>query len=765
VGGVVAPLKGRSKDGRRIIVTLPPYDSVWSLPNAGSDGSKTITVKGSAAVCNPGYEKSYSGKNCYKYEASKLSWADARVFCQTNGNDLASIESDKDDKFIADKNWGNVWIGLTDESEEGTWVNVDGTTPGWFGWKGGEPNNRGTENCVLIIGRNSWNDALCTSKYPFVCGHALREEEVSWSCPPSCPSGQATTTNRSKLYPSNTENLRSAVGGITYVQRCTENQRNNVTTSPSSVSLMAPFTSSNQCAKATKGIIPFVTDLRSCLDPARAQSAPCAYGEGGDCKCCPANARCPGGARTWPARGYWVSSENSTKVNRCNPPQMERCMGMVHGSMISRQCGAGYEGVRCERCAKEYYKSTTTGACTACRNMTARRADEQGQELSVEEIAPLLWLAFAVALCFGGILAIVILFMRRQGGSLMGGLFRAMDFVCYLIILLQTTLYIANDTVKNTMDVVLNEFTDMASSSSSTPAENAAAFIKAFFESVSIIQLDFRNAVQLPCLGGDALEFEAVYAVLTCLIVLVYVAALLVLPRLRCIKEKLLYAVSKQKFKRALLYQEFAYRVGVWLVLTHAVSCRVALSNMQCAEMNEGGEKGGIHGSDNGSSCKNAAWPILFLIHCIGFPLAVLFGAIHVRKRMLGGTCCKDSRATIEKQNEDTRVGGELGLWRYYLDYDYKARFHWFRAVNMAVLLTIVGSETSIRSPAAANATEKGGYDLSRTCIQAIAVLIYLLLLLITRPYVGFPSKRHEVLQHAIRLRCFLNRRVYMTTL
>ena len=40
----------------------------------------------------------------------------------------------------------------------------------------------------------------------------------------------------------------------------------------------------------------------------------------------------------------------------------------------------------------------------------------------------------------------------------MGGLFRAMDFFCYLIILLQTTLYIANDSVKSTSDVVLDQF-------------------------------------------------------------------------------------------------------------------------------------------------------------------------------------------------------------------------------------------------------------------------------------------------------------------
>ena len=89
----------------------------------------------------------------------------------------------------------------------------------------------------------------------------------------------------------------------------------------------------------------------------------------------------------------------------------------------------------------------------------------------MERIEPLLWLALTLLLMFGGVVAIVILFMRRQGGSLVGGLFRSMDFVCYLIILLQTTLYIANGTVKNTMDVVLNEF-----------AEEQHGFIKSFFE-------------------------------------------------------------------------------------------------------------------------------------------------------------------------------------------------------------------------------------------------------------------------------------------
>ena len=73
----------------------------------------------------------------------------------------------------------------------------------------------------------------------------------------------------------------------------------------------------------------------------------------------------------------------------------------------------------------------------------------------LEQIGPLLRLALVMALSFFFVFAIVFLIQRRQGGSLMGGAFRAIDFFCYLVILLQTTLYIANDVVKSTTEVRL----------------------------------------------------------------------------------------------------------------------------------------------------------------------------------------------------------------------------------------------------------------------------------------------------------------------
>ena len=69
---------------------------------------------------------------------------------------------------------GNVWIGLTDQSE--TYVWADGKGMSYSNWMRGEPNDyRGTENCVEMYpsntGENSgrWNDNKCASKNGYIC--------------------------------------------------------------------------------------------------------------------------------------------------------------------------------------------------------------------------------------------------------------------------------------------------------------------------------------------------------------------------------------------------------------------------------------------------------------------------------------------------------------------------------------------------------------------------------------------------------------------
>ena len=565
-------------------------------------------------------------------------------------------------------------------------------------------NNRSADGLRITVNLPSY-DAVCSAGQQ--CGPgtsqtisvtSTNKTLIAWSCPPDCPNRRGPSMNLSALHRENTAALREGEGGLTYVRSCASVATPALNVTPplaTEAPAPAPATSApapaaeaspspaaslpqamvvvytitaeqreERCRKAAIGRLPFTTDPRDCLDPKRARAALCAYGEGGSCQCCPANARCPGGARAWPDQGYYVKNESSTFAYPCDPPQMKRCLGMIHGSMSDRQCGAGYEGPRCGRCAKQYYESPTSGACVSCGNMTA--GDGQDNGFRLEQAVPLLWLGFGVLLGVGVVFLLVFAIQRQRGGTMTGGLFRALDFACYLIILLQTTLFIANDSVKSTSDVVFDRFKDTAEGS----------FIKAFFEAISIFQLDFSASVRLPCLsGGDGADFEKIYAALTCLVVVIYIAALLLLPRLRIIKNVLLFTPTRTHYKRNLLYNQFAERIGIWLILTHAVSCRIALSNLYkyewrfCAVARTGGDNGSQGGGlgDERDCHDTEWWWVLFVIHGIGFPLSTFFGAFFVRKRLLGGTCCHDTPTTSVRQLEDMRATGELSLWKYYL--------------------------------------------------------------------------------------------------
>jgi hypothetical protein len=78
---------------------------------------------------------------------------------------------------------------------------------------------------------------------------------LSWSCPPSCPGESGRNepsegdtrkrigwknTNQSFLHPGNTAALRKAVGGVTYVRRCTSNKGNTSAASSQSSSSSPP---------------------------------------------------------------------------------------------------------------------------------------------------------------------------------------------------------------------------------------------------------------------------------------------------------------------------------------------------------------------------------------------------------------------------------------------------------------------------------------------------------------------------------------------
>ncbi|XP_059205977.1 lactose-binding lectin l-2-like [Centropristis striata] len=124
----------------------------------------------------PLFWHSFNGR-CYKYISTHLTWADAELYCVSEGANLVSIHSLDENTFVnaviknSDPAQGMTWIGLSDTQKEGGWMWSDGSAVKYFLWDAGQPNNAGGEHCVH---KNHgtylrWNDLKCSNALPFVC--------------------------------------------------------------------------------------------------------------------------------------------------------------------------------------------------------------------------------------------------------------------------------------------------------------------------------------------------------------------------------------------------------------------------------------------------------------------------------------------------------------------------------------------------------------------------------------------------------------------
>ncbi|XP_041823303.1 ladderlectin-like [Melanotaenia boesemani] len=125
----------------------------------------------------PVFWYSFNGR-CYKYVATLMTWADAELHCVSQGANLVSIHSQKEEDFVKlliknfDPAQGVNWIGLTDAQQEGAWFWSDGSKVNFKFWNKGQPNNYGGhEKCGHTNWDTSkgWNDAKCSDRSSFVC--------------------------------------------------------------------------------------------------------------------------------------------------------------------------------------------------------------------------------------------------------------------------------------------------------------------------------------------------------------------------------------------------------------------------------------------------------------------------------------------------------------------------------------------------------------------------------------------------------------------
>ena len=109
----------------------------------------------------------------FKFFNDSLTWLDAKKHCEAIGGHLAtSTSADKND-FLHTLREGNIiWLGGTDENDEGNWRWITGETWDYSNWYSGEPNNKNNSQHYLSFYNSSkslWGDAENDSDNPFIC--------------------------------------------------------------------------------------------------------------------------------------------------------------------------------------------------------------------------------------------------------------------------------------------------------------------------------------------------------------------------------------------------------------------------------------------------------------------------------------------------------------------------------------------------------------------------------------------------------------------
>ncbi|KAI4795611.1 hypothetical protein KUCAC02_029784 [Chaenocephalus aceratus] len=124
----------------------------------------------------PSFWLAFNGR-CYRYINTERTWADAELYCVSQGGNLVSIHNTVEEDFVkfliksSDPLEGHTWIGLHDIAKEGSWMWSDGCAAKYLFWYRRQPNNSGRlgEDCVLNNWKGKWNDGHCSNTFPSVC--------------------------------------------------------------------------------------------------------------------------------------------------------------------------------------------------------------------------------------------------------------------------------------------------------------------------------------------------------------------------------------------------------------------------------------------------------------------------------------------------------------------------------------------------------------------------------------------------------------------
>ncbi|NXV53258.1 CLC4G protein, partial [Uria aalge] len=121
--------------------------------------------------CPAGWEQ--FAKTCYFFSSATLDWLAAKEHCAHFNAQLAIVDTEQENKFLANHIMENrvFWLGLTDAEKESNWQWVDGRSLTLTFWNSGEPNDASHqgEDCATILPKGYWNDIPCSMRRAWIC--------------------------------------------------------------------------------------------------------------------------------------------------------------------------------------------------------------------------------------------------------------------------------------------------------------------------------------------------------------------------------------------------------------------------------------------------------------------------------------------------------------------------------------------------------------------------------------------------------------------
>ncbi|KAH9490404.1 hypothetical protein Btru_035117 [Bulinus truncatus] len=116
---------------------------------------------------------------CYQFFNDPKTWTDAQAHCETFGGSLLILHNDATQQYLLSYSFLNghaysfysMWIGLSDNVKESSFVWIDGSPFDYSKWSQGEPNGASElEDCVeLLRSSQTWNDIDCHTTRPYIC--------------------------------------------------------------------------------------------------------------------------------------------------------------------------------------------------------------------------------------------------------------------------------------------------------------------------------------------------------------------------------------------------------------------------------------------------------------------------------------------------------------------------------------------------------------------------------------------------------------------